>query len=553
MRSQFLIMALLGFSSSVLAQNQIKTEHGLVTRISTPKFRQEEDDSNIITLPMAFNGAVSTEKIRRISARSVQSVSLVYTQFKLKETFNQMELNAKRTYELFRQIPSLKGKPEIQWYWVEQTGCSSPGECQEFFHGFVIVLKPKEAMMKARTEIALLDFYLSALKGTEDSREVDSLIKTGKLSYIKKCDTQTLRVRRKGSRFPKIRGIDGEFNRKLGKIIRKELNREGAVQLTLKISNKGKITIENNHPENRSSEKLQSLLVNYLRATPARFNNKRIESRADLHVMLKNGRIFTEIEYEPLLPEGQPYNEDEFLYSYEEHIRCNYIDTSAVASTSIADYWHSFSTEKVILKVFDRNKNWSNCLVITDVTGSMYPYLAQFLQWHSLHLKATGGNHDFVFFNDGDNRPDNTKSAGAVGGLYYIKTSKFDELDKKMRVAMLNGGGGDGPENNIEAVLHGLEKNNSIKEVIMIADNWATPRDLSLLSKVKVPIRLVLCGTTAGFNTEYLNMVRLNGGSIHTVEEDIYNLSSMAENSTLSLGKFKYRLEGGVFKSSWAD
>lgn len=546
MKRQIFIMALLGFSTTVRAQSQISTSNGLVTRISTPKFRQAEQDSNVIILPMTFNGAVSTEKIRRISANAVQSVSLVYTQFRLNETFNQMELNAKRTYELFRQIPSLKGKPEIQWYWIEQTGCSSPGECQEFFHGFVIVLKPKEVIMKAKTEIALLDYYLSALSGKEDSREVDSLINSGKLSYIKKCDTQMIKVSRRGNRLPKIRGIDGDFNKKLSRLIRKELDREGAVQLSLNISSKGKITIEENNIENRSSKKIEALLMNYLRASPARYNNKRIDSRADLHVMLKNGRIATEIEFEPLLPEGLNYDEDEFLFSHEQRIRCEYIDTSRFPLHS--GYMGSFSTEKVITKVFERNKEWSNCLVVTDVTGSMYPYLAQFLKWHELHMTATGGNHDFVFFNDGNNRPDNTKSVGSVGGLYYINTSKYEDLNKRMKTAMLNGGGGDGPENNIEAVLHGLKKNNRIKEVIMIADNWATPRDLALLAQVQVPIRLILCGTSAGFNTEYLNMIRSNGGSIHTIEEDLYNLNGLADKATLSLGKYRYRLEGGVFK-----
>lgn len=539
-------MALLFFASSVLAQSQIKTGHGLVTRISTPKFRQAEDDSGVIILPMTFNSAVSTEKIRRISANAVQSVSLVYTRFKLNETFNQLELNAKRTYELFNQIPSLKGKPEIQWYWVEQTGCSSPGECQEYFHGFVIVLKPKEEMMKARAEVMLLDYYMSKLSGTEDSRKVDSMIKTEKLSFIKVCDTQTVKVRRKGNRYPKIIGIDKELNKKLGRIIGKELRREGAVQLTLNISNKGKITILDDHIGSRKSEKIETLLMNYLRATPARYNYKRIACIVDLHIMMSHGKVVSELEFEPLLPEGLKYNEEDFLYAYEEHIRCDYIDTSKFRSD--AGYSGLFVTEEVITRVFERNKNWSNCLVVTDVTGSMYPYLAQFLHWHELHLKATGGNHDFVFFNDGDNRPDNTKSVGCVGGLYYINTSRYEELDKKMRIAMLNGGGGDGPENNIEAVLHGLGKNRRIKEVIMIADNWATPRDLELLSKVRVPVRLILCGTSGGYNPEYLNMVRSNGGSIHTVEEDIYNLKGMAEQSILLLGKFKYRLERGVFK-----
>ena len=109
-----------------------------------------------------------------------------------------------------------------------------------------------------------------------------------------------------------------------------------------------------------------------------------------------------------------------------------------------------------------------------------------------------------MFFNDGNNKPDHTKVTGSVGGNYYIKTNSKAELFKTMNTSMMNGGGGDGPENNIEAVIEGLKMNNKLKAVIMIADNYATPRDLELLNQVKVPIRLIVCGTYNGINTAYL-------------------------------------------------
>jgi hypothetical protein len=59
----------------------------------------------------------------------------------------------------------------------------------------------------------------------------------------------------------------------------------------------------------------------------------------------------------------------------------------------------------------------------------------------------------------------------------------------------------DGPENNIEAILHGIKQNHRIKSVILIADNNATPRDLELLNKVRGPTRVILCGSSNGIST----------------------------------------------------
>jgi hypothetical protein len=83
----------------------------------------------------------------------------------------------------------------------------------------------------------------------------------------------------------------------------------------------------------------------------------------------------------------------------------------------------------------------------------------------------------------------------------------------------------------------------------MIADNMATPRDLDLLSQVRVPIRLILCGTHTGpFNVNYLNMIKKNKGSIHTIEEDLNGISSIKEGETLQLEGYKYVYKKGSFK-----
>jgi hypothetical protein len=237
---------------------------------------------------------------------------------------------------------------------------------------------------------------------------------------------------------------------------------------------------------------------------------------------------------------------DKFLYVTNVQTICDYLDTSML---KVGKGLLS-STPDVVIKAFDRNKDWKNCLVVTDVTGSMYPYLAQFQVWHKLHLEQNNGNHDFMFFNDGDNKPDLIKVSGNVGGLYYINTSSFEQLSITMKKAMLKGGGGDLPENNIEAVIEGLKKNPNIKEVIMIADNYATPRDLELLKMVKVPIHLILCGAQKQINPAYLKMLRDNKGSLHTIDQDLYDFSKLNEGQSIKIDGQTYRLSGGNFIKS---
>ena len=189
-----------------------------------------------------------------------------------------------------------------------------------------------------------------------------------------------------------------------------------------------------------------------------------------------------------------------------------------------AVYGHA--PDNVVTKVFDRNPQWQNCLIATDVTGSMYPYMGQFLVWHEKNLDKRKGNHDFVFFNDGDMLPNELKTTGKTGGTYYVQTAKYSSLKEKMTVAMTKGGGGDQPENNLEAILFGLQHNPNCKEVILIADNWATPRDMALLNKIKVPVHVILCGATS-INLEYIKIARKTKGSIHTIEHDLYNLDEI--------------------------
>lgn len=73
---------------------------------------------------------------------------------------------------------------------------------------------------------------------------------------------------------------------------------------------------------------------------------------------------------------------------------------------------------------------------------------------------------------------------------------------------MTNGSGGDIPENNIEALLAGDKLCSSCDSIIMIVDNWAPIKDISLLTGWHKPVKVVVCGVFDKINPDYLKLAR---------------------------------------------
>ena len=209
--------------------------------------------------------------------------------------------------------------------------------------------------------------------------------------------------------------------------------------------------------------------------------------------------------------------------------------------------------DSVVYQVFDRHPEWKNMLVVNDWTGSMYQYGAQAVLWHRLNLKENKENpaiKSFVFFNDGNMLPDDEKEIGSTDGIYYTKGESIKDLAHTMREVMLSGFGGDKPENDIEALLAGIDSFQTFKELVLIADNSSAVRDLELLSKVKVPIKIILCGAEEGkaIHPHYLKIAKDSKGSIHTLAEDIMNMADKKEGDTFELLGLTYVFSDGEFQ-----
>lgn len=211
--------------------------------------------------------------------------------------------------------------------------------------------------------------------------------------------------------------------------------------------------------------------------------------------------------------------------------------------------------DSTILKVFERNKQWENALVVCDWTGSMYAYGGQLLLWH-LANKDTSSLKYLTLFNDGDDKRLSEKKIGTTGGIYHASMSHIETVFDLYNLVMLKGYGGDGPENDIEAILKALENFKHAKptDIILIADNSCV-RDIELLSKIKVPVHVVLCGyyPNKEINPQYFDIATKTNGSLHTLEFDLntkyYN--SLKPNQAVkflrdSLGMIEYSFCDGT-------
>lgn len=213
--------------------------------------------------------------------------------------------------------------------------------------------------------------------------------------------------------------------------------------------------------------------------------------------------------------------------------------------TYSSDFFLYQLADTTVSSVFNRHK-WNEAIVIADVTGSMYPYTGQLLQWLKLTITDKAKRH-FIFFNDGDDKADAAKIIGKTGGIYSVYTNSYDEVEATIQKAMMNGGGGDAPENNIEALIESEKLCNGCDSIVMIADNWAAVKDVSLLARYKKPVKVVLCGVLGSINKDYLKLVRDTKGSLHLIEEDIYNLSELKEGEMIKIHGVNYKLIKGEF------
>ncbi|MCH2023293.1 MAG: hypothetical protein MK207_12525 [Saprospiraceae bacterium] len=250
--------------------------------------------------------------------------------------------------------------------------------------------------------------------------------------------------------------------------------------------------------------------------------------------------------------EKRPGRQKEYIIKYKTEMK--------ITDREVPDPDASPQPEKVIAKltkdsvVFSVLKRtlerWEDYVIVQDVTGSMHPYLTQTLLYLQTHIKKNT-TEKFVFFNDGDNKPDG--KIGYSGGCYYVSADNAKEIEEMAFEAMRNGNGGKESENDIEAILYGITKFPKCKGVVLIADNFSRVRDFKLiprLMKIGKPVRIVVCGIAKGdvVNLDYIYLAKYTKGSIHTINDDISDLATKKDGDTFKIGSQHFRVDKNIIK-----
>lgn len=277
--------------------------------------------------------------------------------------------------------------------------------------------------------------------------------------------------------------------------------------------------------------------------------------RKDFYETYKNGvKHGPEVEYynNGFLKAEGVYKNGSLDGYYSVYDRRGRFSFESRSTNSEADLKPNKDTiNNIVFNVLKRNTKWKKTLIVADLTGSMYPFAQQVSTWLSLHFTRDSLRQSFVFFNDGDRKKDVDKKVGVTGGTYFCTATNADQLIHAMNLCIKNGQGGDAPENVVEAILYGLKKTRNIENIILIADNWAKVRDINLITKVKVPVRVLLCGVTEGMeiHPDYLNIAYKTKGSIHTIEADITDLMQQSPGKKFSINGVDYIIKGGNIRA----
>jgi hypothetical protein len=396
--------------------------------------------SVIFKLGFADDSIFNPQVAKALKGKAVYEIHLVYSEYRQVSNFNQPELNRTRLENLKKIAPQIFNSTNIKWKFIAQTGCHNPGECQKYFHGFVIFFQEPSTKEKSKKDAEFLDthFKPEPVDTIEEVRKKKVIVGYYYLPRLKY-------KQRKGIRYENP-GIWGRRRKNI----------------------------------------YDTLLI----------HTKRVIYDYPFKYYMTNKKYFT---------------------------------------------------DSTIFKILTRNKQWSKMVLVTDITGSMTQYILQFLAWTSIDTNMKRIKV-LVVFNDGDNKPDMAKQMGSTGGIYTIAPQSPEYVFKEIRKDMNKGnGGGDIPENDVEALMIAFSNNKDCSEAFLVADNSSDCRDFALLWKIKKPVHIILCGTADGINTQYLEIARKTGGSIHTLDEDVLNLQKLNEGDTFKIGNQKFMLKEEKF------
>lgn len=457
----------------------------------------------------------------RLEDRRIYKIDLVYTAFRESMEFDQDELNKARLSKLLALNPGLAENDLISWNLVEQSGCNSSRACLDFFHGFVIYYNKLYTKEDTRAEIDSIEVRLKQLE--HSLKNYDSLIEYHSTDL--------------GCSFPESIYSNEYLTDEFKKFYECDERFRGRLSFVADLDDKGRPlgvdVVEHLYSCNPPIEETLRRILRWKSGVVIDGNKFPVTVEGSIEFPIRNGSIRFERFIIP----------DSLISRF--HIRAKQGHCTAMEIDSVFLKVIPLIDKHVVSDVLFRN-SWSVRLFVVDVTGSMYPYTADLLKW--LRLASIGERKTFVFFNDGNDAPDQSKVVGNTGGIYSIHSYIYSDIKQQMYTTMRRGGGGDLAENNFEALLTGQELTGRINEAVMIADNFSFPRDEVLLKNYNGSLKIILCGTYLGINPEYLNLAAMYKFSIHTAQSDVYRLHQMRKGENILIDGFRYKLTDAGFK-----
>lgn len=507
-----------------------------------------------LQVPFARWEIMNPEAIQKLKKSSVVSIDLVYTSFREVESFDQRELNKKRLMSLKALNPKWFSEPTIAWRVIAQRD-SIKSTAYGTFNGFVIKIRKPSSDEAIKKELAALKRILDCeTKGKKDTAAV-IIAKVTAASTGRNKTEGNRNKKAKVKAFYKIR-TEPKF---AGDPTGKALYKHYAEQIDFKKLKKTEELVTDKYYEytfyvdadgevfdaaplsSGVSEYTNSELVSVINSTPAwkpgKTNGNTLQYKIGFYISSKKEKV--------------GYSDK------KSHVRVMNLDLVEVVDTAHVlvrkypryDEFPCKPVDKTVYKAFADNPEWNNILVVSDFTGSMAPYNQQLLLWFKLNLAEQKKFKHFTFFNDGDKKSDRMKLVGSTGGIYHADSVSFSSIERAIDLVVKNGnGGGDVPENDIEAILSGIKKCKECKDIVWIADNFATPRDLALMSKIGRPVHVILCGTSGGVNLRILDFVYKNKGTLHTIDEQLKDLAKMKEGEMVTIGNRDYKIKNGRFE-----
>lgn len=484
----YFILFLFLFVTQICKSQNVLLES--INRVSMPAYVHAYPELEQLKIPTPYNEAIFEEDLKKTNLLEIEILAwdLVFTRHPI--GVNHDNLNERRLQWLYKKLPAAFNLSSMNTRVVEQTKGTRKEAAAKLYHGFIVYYKKKPDSKHTSEE---LTFIKKVLIG--DSAIVATKLKNENPFNIPK---------------PYVKG-------------------------TLKIKPTktlpcGEVTYfyTCNTPEMKLLFKQKFSSIETL----------------TLYDLMQRSLLFNRSEYANCdsIIIGYNCNTKDTLVKFIED---SPVDLDLYAKPKTGKAPNLYLKDSTVLRSFDRTK-WNDAVICTDVTGSMSPYSSQLLLWIRDQNKSTSKNV-FYFFNDGDNKKDNDKVIGRTGGIYKAASPSFVDIANSMGQAMRRGTGGDYPENNLECLIKAQTENPVAKEIIMIADNWTSVKDMALLPQIKVPIRIILCGNIFALQLDYLNIAYKTGGSLHTLETDIVKLEKYKEGDELEYHKRKYKVVNGLF------